>query len=79
MSNTEQARTARWLLSPQGGVAWLEETEDELHGCVAEVVKGKLACPERMLWTGHIDPKSIHLSRRTLTWTATDGVHSAAV
>jgi hypothetical protein len=71
--------TASWLLSPEGGVAWLEDTEAELHGCVAVVVKGRLACPELTLWTGHIDPKSIHLSGTTLTWTATDGVHSATV
>jgi hypothetical protein len=71
------SETTRWLLSPEGGVAWLEE--DELSGCLAAVVKGRLACPERTLWWGHVDPSSLHLSGSTLTWTSTDGVHSAAV
>jgi hypothetical protein len=71
--------TAKWLLSPQGGVVWLEDAPAELHGCAATVVKGKLSCPEITLSTGHIEPSSIHLSGTTLTWTAPDGIHSAAV
>jgi hypothetical protein len=60
-------------------VAWLEDAPAELHGCAAMVVKGKLSCPELTLSTGHIEPSSIHLSGTTLTWTAADGIHSAAV
>jgi hypothetical protein len=74
-----ESETARWLLSREGGVAWLSFTEDELHGCAAEVAKGRLACPERSLWSGHVDPNSIHLSGTTLTWNATDGAHSGTV
>jgi hypothetical protein len=71
--------TARWLLTPQGGVAWLEDAPAELHGCAATVLNGRLACPELTLSTGQIEPSSIHLSGTTLTWTAADGVHSATV
>jgi hypothetical protein len=74
-----ESETARWLLSPQGGVAWLSSTEDELEGCAAQVSEGRLACPERMLWSGHVDPQSLHLAATTLTWTAADGVHAATV
>jgi hypothetical protein len=74
-----ESAPARWLLSPAGGVAWLSVTEDELHGCAAEVVEGRLFCRERSLWSGDIDPNSIHLSGSTLTWTATDGVHSTTI
>ena len=74
-----ESEPARWLLSPQGGVAWLSVTEDELDGCAAEVLEGRLSCRELSLWSGHINPSSIHLSGRTLTWTATDGLHSAAI
>lgn len=73
------AETARWLLSPQGGVAWLSSTEDELEGCAAQVTEGRLVCPERSLWSGHVDPQSIRLAATTLTWSATDGVHTATV
>ena len=74
-----ESETARWLLSPDGGVAWLASTEDELDGCAAAVVNGRLVCPEHTLWSGHVDPTSIQLSGTTLTWTAADGVHSGTV
>jgi hypothetical protein len=70
---------ARWLLSPDGGVAWLEGTEDELHGCAAAVVNGRLTCPELTLSLAHTDPPSMRLSGTTLTWVSTDGPHSATV
>lgn len=73
------AETARWLLSPEGGVAWLEDAPAELHGCAAVVVKSKLACPELTLATGSIDPTSIQISGTTLTWTAAEGAHTATV
>jgi hypothetical protein len=34
---------------------------------------------ELTLWTGHVDPGSIHLSGTTLTWTAADGVYPATI
>jgi hypothetical protein len=71
--------TARWLLSPQGGVAWLEDAPAELHGCAATVMNGKLVCPELTLSKGPIEASSIHLSGTTLTWTAADGAHTATV
>lgn len=74
-----ESETARWLVSPQGGVAWLSFTEDELDGCAAQVSKGSLVCPERSLWSGHVDPNSLHLAGETLTWSATDGVHTGTV
>jgi hypothetical protein len=73
------AETARWLLSPAGAVAWLEESESELHGCAAAVVEGRLRCPELTLWSGHVDPTSMHLVGSTLAWSAADGNHSATV
>jgi len=60
-------------------VAWLSSTEDEMRGCGAEVAKGGLACPERSVSSGHVDPNAMRLSRTTLTWTATDGVYSGTV
>lgn len=72
-------KTAKWLLSAQGGVAWLEDAPAELHGCAATVVGGKLTCPELTLSTGPVDSGSIRLSGMTLTWTAADGIHSATV
>ncbi len=74
-----EPQTASWLLSPAGGVAWLSDSEDELDGCAAVVVKDVISCPAHTLWSGHVDPSSIRLSRTTLTWSAADGVHSAAL
>ncbi len=74
-----ESETARWLLSPQGGVAWLSFTEDELKGCAAQVTERGLVCPERSLWSGHVEPNSLNLVGGTLTWTATDGVHTGTV
>lgn len=74
------SETAAWFVSPQGGVAWLEESlQDELRGCAAQLLGGKLVCPERTLGTGRIVASSIRLSGTTLTWTASDGPHAATV
>jgi hypothetical protein len=74
------SETAAWLVSPQGGIAWLEESlQDELDGCAAQALGGRLVCPERMLGSGRIPSSSLHLSGTTLTWTASDGPHSATL
>jgi hypothetical protein len=71
---------ARFLLSPEGGVVWLEESlEDELDGCAAVVTGRKLRCPARTLAQGHIAPASLHLSGTTLNWTDAGGAHSEGV
>ncbi len=74
-----ESETARWLLSPAGGVAWLSFTQDELHGCAAVVQMGRLHCPELTLWSGPVAPASLGLSGTTLTWTAADGGHAATL
>jgi hypothetical protein len=68
---TEWTRT---LLSPQGAVAWLEESGSgsakvtSLYGCLARPVQRKLGCAVRAHAEGHIEPDSVRLSGRTLTW-----------
>jgi hypothetical protein len=74
-----ESQTARWLLSREGAVAWLSSDEDELDGCAAQLANGRVLCPERALWSGHVDPESIHLSGRSLTWTAASGVQTGTV
>jgi hypothetical protein len=64
----------RTLLSPQGAVAWLEEPASgsvkvtSLYGCLARAVRGKIGCSARTHAEGDIEPDSVGLSQRTLTW-----------
>jgi hypothetical protein len=64
----------RTLLSPQGAVAWLEESGSEsvkttsLYGCLAQAVHGKIGCAMRTHAEGDIEPDSVGLSQTTLTW-----------
>lgn len=64
----------RTLLSPQGAVAWLEESESgsvtstSLYGCLAHAMRGKIGCATRMHAEGDIEPDSVRLSQTTLTW-----------
>lgn len=64
----------RTLLSPQGAVAWLEESGSgsasttSLYGCLAQSAHGKLDCPLHVHAEGAIEPDSLGLSRTTLTW-----------
>ncbi len=74
----------RTLLSPQGAVAWLEEPGSgagnvtSLYGCLAYAARGKIGCSARTHAEGDIEPASVGLSQRTLTWT-TGGRAQAAV
>jgi len=64
----------RTLLSPQGAVAWLEESGSgsvkatALYGCLAHAVHGKIGCSVRTQAEGDIEPDSVRLSHTTLTW-----------
>ncbi len=64
----------RTLLSPQGAVAWLEESGSEsvkiasLYGCLAQAVHGKIGCAMRTHAEGDIEPGTVGLSQTTLTW-----------
>jgi hypothetical protein len=64
----------RTLLSPQGAVAWLEESGSgsvkvtSLYGCLAQAVHGKIGCAIRTHAEGAIEPDSVGLSQTTLTW-----------
>jgi hypothetical protein len=69
--------TTQWtrtLLSPQGAVAWLEESGSgsakvtSLYGCLTKPLHGKLGCAMRAHAEGHIEPDSVRLSGMTLTW-----------
>ncbi len=73
----------RTLLSPQGAVAWLEESgpaapqSSSLYGCVARAVSGRLVCAPRTRVEGDIEPGSVRLSNTTLSWTAGGSAQSA--
>jgi len=64
----------RTLLSPQGAVAWLEESGSgsvevtSLYGCLARAVHGNIGCAMRTYAEGAIEPDSVGLSQTTLTW-----------
>jgi len=64
----------RTLLSPQGAVAWLEDSESvsvkttSLYGCLAHATHGRIGCAIRTHAEGDIEPDSVRLSGRTLTW-----------
>jgi len=62
----------RTLLSPQGAVAWLEQSGSaqttSLYGCLAKAVPGKVSCVARTLVEGAIEPDSVSLSGTTLSW-----------
>jgi hypothetical protein len=64
----------RTLLSPQGAVAWLEESRSgsvkttSLYGCLAHAEHGKIGCAKRTYAEGAIEPDSVGLSQITLTW-----------
>jgi hypothetical protein len=74
----------RTVLSPQGAVAWLEESGSgpsrvtSLYGCLAKGAHGKIGCAARMQAKGAIEPDSVRLSGTTLTWMA-GGSSQAAV
>jgi hypothetical protein len=73
----------RTLLSPQGVVAWLEESGSgsakvvSLYGCLAKAVHGRIGCAKRTYAKGTIEPDSVGLSQRTLTWMVGGSVHAA--
>ncbi len=75
----------RTLLSPQGAVAWLEESESEsvkttsLYGCLAQTVHGKIDCAMRTHAEGDIEPDSVGLSQTTLTWMVGGSAQSAVL
>jgi hypothetical protein len=64
----------RTLLSPQGAVAWLEDSGSgsvkttSLYGCLGHAVHGKIGCAVRTHAEGDIEPGSVALSQTTLTW-----------
>jgi hypothetical protein len=64
----------RTLLSPQGGLAWVEEfgaaRAISLHGCLAKAGRGRIGCAMPMQAEGAIEPGSVRLSGTTLTWMA---------
>jgi hypothetical protein len=75
----------RTLLSPQGAVAWLEESGSgsvkltSLYGCLAQDVHGKIGCAMRTHAEGDIKPDSVRLSGRTLTWTVGGSAQAAVL
>ena len=82
---TPEKAWTRTLLSPQGAVAWLEESgagsakTTSLDGCLAQTVHGKIGCPIRMHAEGAIEPDSVGLSQRTLTWTVGGSAQAAVL
>ena len=75
----------RTLLSPQGAVAWLEESGSgpvkttSLYGCLAQAIQGKIGCSVRTHAEGEIEPDSVQLSRTTLTWMVGGSAQSAVL
>jgi hypothetical protein len=64
----------RTLLSPRGALAWLEESGSgpaktaSLYGCPARAVHGRIGCATRTYAEGAVEPDSVGLSGKTLTW-----------
>jgi hypothetical protein len=75
----------RTLLSPQGGVAWLEESGSasvkttSLYGCLARAEHGRIGCAARTYAHGAIEPDSVGPSQRTLTWTVGGSAQAAVL
>jgi hypothetical protein len=75
----------RTLLSPQGAVAWLEESGSgsvkttSLYGCLAQAIHGKIGCAMRTHVEGDIEPDSVRLSHTTLTWMVGGSAQSAVL
>jgi len=75
----------RTLLSPQGAVAWLEESGPEsakvtsLYGCLAQPQHGKIVCAAPVHAEGAIEPDSVRLSQTTLTWMVGGSSHAAVL